>query len=78
MGQHYGVIQDPAVKVRTCNKFPYGVGYISYTIECLEYIIQDLEAEKAVNPDVRGVINLSIGSSGCYAWYDTQILESMY
>ena len=77
MGQYYGVIQDPAVKVKTCNKFPYGVGYVSYTVECLDYIIADLEAEKAANPDVRAVINLSFAGSFCWTVYDSQFQESM-
>ena len=77
VGQHYGVIQDSAVTVKTCNCFPYGVGLISYVVECLEFVADDLEAAKAANPDARGVINLSLGSSGCYGWYDTEFQRSM-
>ena len=75
MGQYYGVIQDPAVKVKVCDHYES----FSVALACFESIVEDLEAERAVNPDVRGVINLSWGhnSTGCVGLYDSHLQESM-
>ena len=78
MGQYYGVIRDPNVKVKVCDSFPYGSGTTSTVLECLQYVSADLETEKSNNDDVRAVINLSLGSSGCIAYYDSDFAESMY
>jgi len=75
VGQYYGVIRDPNVKVKVCDSFPYGSGTTSTVLECLQYVSADLETEKSNNDDVRAVINLSLGSSGCIAYYDSDFAE---
>ena len=77
VGHNYGVIRDPSVTVKTCNAFPYGSGSISTVLECIELIEDDLETETEKNHDVRAVINLSLTSNGCYAWFDAEFQHSM-
>merc|ERR1719334_2251701 len=75
VGQHYGVIRDPNVKVKVCDAFPYGSGTTSTVLECVQYVSADLEAEKSNNDDVRAVINLSASRSGCVAYYDLDFAD---
>ena len=74
MGNKYGVIRDPNVKVRTCNVYGTTSSAVGVTADlysnlytCLASIIEDLEAEKENNADVRAVINLSLGFTETFA-----------
>lgn len=77
VGQKYGVIRDPAVKVKVCNACPGGSCPSSYIEACLIAIRDDLESEQQRNDKVRGVINMSLNGGGCadiYFYVISQIL----
>ena len=65
------MIRDPGVKIKVCDAFPEGSGSVTTVQECLQYALADLIEEKTNNSDARGVINLSLTSSGCFEWFDT-------
>ena len=69
MGKTFGVIRDPKVKLKACNALPFNNKYGEqvHLESCYIAVKDDLIAERASNPDVRAVINLSLAgkSPGC-------------
>jgi len=72
VGKPFGVIHDDKVKLKACNALPFdcdgsSCGSDSNIESCYIAVKNDLIAERASNPDVRGVINLSLGGgwTGC-------------
>jgi len=75
VGRHYGVIRDPTVKLKACNCLPGGSGSFSLIEACLVAAKEDLESEQQSNPAARGVINMSLGGSGCSTYLSAVIQQ---